>query len=217
MWNWKPAAVVALGCLVVAAIIGTALASEDAGEETWGDLRKFASKEEIEAFLKEHAQGGWNDSGYPKTAGGIVSEEAVDYAPAPAATAAPTSSAGDYSTTNVQVQGVDEADFLKNDGKYIYIISDETLAILDAFPAKAAKIVSETAIDGSPEALFLAGDRLVVFATKTEEKMTAVEGSVTPVPVWRTVTHAYVYDISDRGNPERVRDVTFTGDTTTPG
>ncbi len=212
MWNWKPAAVVALGCLVVAAIIGTALASEDAGEETWGDLRKFASKEEIEAFLKEHAQGGWNDSGYPKTAGGIVSEEAVDYAPAPAATAAPTSSAGDYSTTNVQVQGVDEADFLKNDGKYIYIISDETLAILDAFPAKAAKIVSETAIDGSPEALFLAGDRLVVFATKTEEKMTAVEGSVTPVPVWRTVTHAYVYDISDRGNPERVRDVTFTGE-----
>jgi uncharacterized secreted protein with C-terminal beta-propeller domain len=38
-----------------------------------------------------------------------------------------------------------------------------------------------------------------------------VEGSVTPVPVWRTVTHAYVYDISDRKDPEQVRDVTFTG------
>ncbi|MDD3858534.1 MAG: beta-propeller domain-containing protein, partial [Methanoculleus sp.] len=51
----------------------------------------------------------------------------------------------------------------------------------------------------------------VVFATTTDEEMTAVEGSVTPVPVWRTVTHAYVYDISDRKDPERVRDVTFTG------
>jgi len=209
MGNWKPAAAVALGCLVVAAIIGTALASENTGEETWGDLRKFGSKEEIEAFLKE--QGGWN-GGYPRTTGGAGSE-VVDYAPAPMATSAPTAApAGDYSTTNVQVQGVDEADFLKNDGKYIYIVSGGTLAIVEAFPAKDAKIVSETWIGGSPKALFLKGDRLVVFATAVEEEMTPVRGSVTPVPISRTVTHAYIYDISDRGNPERIRDVTFTGD-----
>ncbi len=209
MGNWKPAAAVALGCLVVAAIIGTALASENTGEETWGDLRKFGSKEEIEAFLKE--QGGWT-GGYPRTTGGAGSE-VVDYAPAPMATSAPTAApAGDYSTTNVQVQGVDEADFLKNDGKYIYIVSGGTLAIVEAFPAKDAKIVSETWIGGSPKALFLKGDRLVVFATAVEEEMTPVRGSVTPVPISRTVTHAYIYDISDRGNPERIRDVTFTGD-----
>jgi uncharacterized secreted protein with C-terminal beta-propeller domain len=208
MGSWKPAAAVALGCLVVAAIIGTALASENTGEETWGDLRKFGSKEEIEAFLKEHAQGGGNGSGYPRVTGGIAPE-----AGAPVATGAPTAApADDYSTTNVQVQGVDEADFLKNDGKYIYIISGGTLAIVEAFPAKDAKIVSETWIGGIPKALFLEGDRLVVFATATEEEMTDVEGSVTPVPIPRTVTHAYIYDVSDRGNPERVRDVTFTGD-----
>lgn len=209
MGNWKPAAAVALGCLVVAAIIGTALASENTGEETWGDLRKFGSKEEIEAFLKE--QGGWT-GGYPRTTGGAGSE-VVDYAPAPMATSAPTAApAGDYSTTNVQVQGVDEADFLKNDGKYIYIVSGGTLAIVEAFPAEDAKIVSETWIGGSPKALFLEGDRLAVFATAVEEEMTPVRGSVTPVPISRTVTHAYIYDVSDRGNPERVRDVTFTGD-----
>ena len=209
MGNWKPATVVAIGCLVIAAIIGTAFASEDAGVDAYGDLQKFASNEEIEAFLKEHAQGGWNGSGYPRTTGGVMPEG--DYAPAPMATSAPTSSAGDYSTTNVQVKGVDEADFLKNDGKYIYIISGERLVIIEAFPPEDAKTISETRIDGSPKALFLAGDRLVVFATTTDEEMTAVEGSVTPVPVWRTVTHAYVYDISDRKDPERVRDVTFTG------
>ncbi len=210
MRNWKLVAAVALGCLVIAAIIGTALASEDAGEETWGDLRKFASKEEIEAFLKEHAQGGRSDGGYTWAPGATRQENVMD-APAPAATSAPTA-ARDYSTTNVQVQGVDEADFLKNDGKYIYIISGETLAILEAFPAEDARILSETRIDGRPTALFLAGDRLVVFATGTEEQMTTPEGSVTPVPVWRTVTHAYVYDVGDRGDPERVRTLTFTGD-----
>lgn len=211
MGNWKLVMVAALGSLVIAAIIGTALASEDAGAGTYGDLQKFASKEEIRAFLKEHAQGGVSDGGYSWSPGG-AGQETVANAPAPASTAAPTSSARDYSTTNVQVEGVDEADFVKNDGKHIYIISGETLAILEAFPAKDAKIVSETRIDGSPTALFLAGDRLVVFATATEEQMTTPEGSVTPVPVWRTVTHAYVYGLGDRGDPELVRTLTFTGD-----
>lgn len=31
----------------------------------------------------------------------------------------------DYSETNVQVQGVDEADIVKTDGKYIYILKNE--------------------------------------------------------------------------------------------
>jgi inhibitor of cysteine peptidase len=211
MGNWKPAVVACIGCLVIAAIIGTALASEDAGEETWGDLQKFASKEELREFLKEHAQGGWNDGIYPQVPGGAGRESAVK-APAPAVTAAPTSSARDYSTTNVQVEGVDEADFVKNDGKYIYIISGGTLAIVEAFPAKTAKIVSETQVDGRPAALFLAGDRLVVFAVAEEQQMTTPEGSVTPVPVWRTVTHAYVYAVGNRAEPELVRDLTFTGD-----
>jgi len=162
MENWKPAIVVALGCLVVAAIIGTALASEEDGAEIRGDLIKFASKEEIKAFLKENAQGSWRDGGYHRATGGVADEAGVN-PPAPMATAAPTSQARDYSTTNVQVEGVDEADFLKNDGKYIYIISGETLTIVEAFPPENAKIISESRIDGSPKALFLAGDRLVVF------------------------------------------------------
>lgn len=209
MRNWKPATAIALGCLVIAAIIGTALASEGGGEEIRGDLRKFASKEEIEAFLKEHAQGGWSDGGYTWAPGSTKQETGMD-APMPAATSAPTA-ARDYSTTNVQVQGVDEADFLKNDGKYIYILSGETLAILEAYPAEDAKIVSETRIEGRPTALFLAGDRLTVFATGTEESMTTVKGSVTPVPVQRAVTHAYIYDIADRSDPDLVRTRTFTG------
>jgi len=209
MWNRKAVLVTALGCLVIAAIIGTALASEDAGNKTLGDLKKFSSKDEIEAFLKEHAQGTKGSNGYPWMTGTGRQETAMD-APAPAATSAPTA-ARDYSTTNVQVQGVDEADFLKNDGRYIYIISGETLSILEAFPAEDARIVSETRIEGFPTTLFLAGDRLTVFATGTEESMTTVKGSATPIPVQRGVTHAYIYDIGDRSDPELVRTQTFTG------
>ncbi|KAF5090105.1 MAG: beta-propeller domain-containing protein [Methanoculleus horonobensis] len=210
MWKWSPVLVAVLGSLVIAAIIGTALASEDAGNETQGDLQKFSSKDEVEAFLKEHAQGVEHGNGYSWLPGAGGQETAMD-APAPTSAPPAPTAARDYSTTNVQVEGVDEADFLKNDGRYIYVISGESLAILEAFPAEDAKIVSETRIEGIPTALFLAGDRLVVFASGTEESMTTVKGSVAPIPVQRVVTHAYIYDIGDRSDPDLVRTQTFTG------
>ena len=59
-------------------------------------------------------------------------------APAPKAS-------GDYSETNIQVEGVDEADIVKNDGEYLYIIStsQNTLFIVKAYPADEMKIVSQ--------------------------------------------------------------------------
>ena len=36
-----------------------------------------------------------------------------------------------YSTTNLQTDGVDEADFIKTDGKYIYTLSDQQIYITD--------------------------------------------------------------------------------------
>ena len=80
MENRRSVAAVALGCLVVAAIIGTALASDEAGTDTLGDLQKFGSKEEIEVFLKENTQKGWN--GYPGAPGGAGRETGMN-APAP--------------------------------------------------------------------------------------------------------------------------------------
>ena len=43
-------------------------------------------------------------------------------------------SASSYSTTNNQVAGVDEADFIKNDGGYIYLASAGAFQIIDAWP-----------------------------------------------------------------------------------
>ena len=205
MGNRKPAIAVVLGCLVVVAIIGAAVVSGMGEAETPGDLEKFASKEEIQTFLKENTQEERGSGFSLWSLGGSMKATSTD-ASAPA-----SGVAHDYSTTNIQVEGVDEADFLKNDGKYIYVVSGETLVILDAFPAKDATIVSETRIEGTPRALFLAGDRLTVFTVTTESETTTPAGSVAPVPVQRTVTRALIYDIRDRTDPEQVRTLTFTG------
>ncbi|MHB1452417.1 MAG: beta-propeller domain-containing protein [Saccharofermentanales bacterium] len=50
----------------------------------------------------------------------------------------------DYSTTNLQVVGVDEADIIKTDGSYLYIISNGRFIIVDVRNPKMMVIVSET-------------------------------------------------------------------------
>lgn len=73
----------------------------------------------------------------------------------------------DFSGTNNQVNGVDEADLLKTDGTYIYTISNQILSIILAYPANKARVVSKLGfIDFNPSAIFIHGDYLAVFGTK---------------------------------------------------
>lgn len=203
-----------LGIAVIAAIIGAALVQEPEGLEASGELKKFASEEEILAYLKSHmevAAPSYGSSGaIQKTADG----EAANSVSAPLPTVGIPSEprgAGEYSTTNLQVKGVDEADFLKNDGKYIYLISGTTLTIVDAYPAEKARIVSETALEGQPVELFMLGERLVIFSNQQEEVYVTPRNSAVPVPYWRSMTHATVYDVRDRSAPDRVRDIRLSG------
>ncbi|MHB1483870.1 MAG: beta-propeller domain-containing protein [Saccharofermentanales bacterium] len=49
----------------------------------------------------------------------------------------------DYSKTNLQVEGVDEADIVKTDGKFLYIIANGRFIIVDANDPANMKIVSQ--------------------------------------------------------------------------
>ncbi len=74
-----------------------------------------------------------------------------------------------YSTTNVQVQGVDEADIVKTDGEYIYTVSKGKLSIIKAYPAEGMGLVSSTDLgDVEPVEIFIGGDYVLVFGHKYE-------------------------------------------------
>ena len=73
----------------------------------------------------------------------------------------------DYSTTNIQVESVDEADITKTDGNYIYSISDNNVIITNAQNPQELKI--ETKIncgENIPEDLLLYKDKIVVISYK---------------------------------------------------
>jgi uncharacterized secreted protein with C-terminal beta-propeller domain len=112
----------------------------------------------------------------------------------------------DYSTTNVQVEGVDEPDFLKNDGRYVYILSGDRLTIVDAYPAEDASVTVKIALDIQQgqylQNMFLNNDTLVIFYQEYSEDYVIQEYDFAPVPVYQPKTHALVLDVSDRENPE---------------
>src|SRR3990170_287628 len=97
---------------------------------TVSGMKTFADETALRNYLVANTQGTSNYAGGPldsKFFGGSSRDGALP-APAPsltAPTAESTSQSASYSTTNIQVAGVDEADIVKNDGGYLYVASND--------------------------------------------------------------------------------------------
>lgn len=103
----------------------------------------------------------------------------------------------DYSTTNIQVEGVDEADIVKTDGEYLYIISGRSVVIVKAYPPEEAAVVAKINVKGTLKQLFINNDRLVIFhqgGLSNEAKMAIC-----------------IYDVSYRDFPTLKREVIVEG------
>jgi len=157
-------------------------------------LERFSSYEELKNFLETSSQGGpyYDEGRWVQTFGMTVKgmESNTEGATVP-----------DYSTTNIQVEGVDEADVIKTDGEYIYIISENSVVILKAYAPEEAQVLSQTKLNGTLRGIFINGDKLVVF----EDKFGYYSSYGTPR------TFIKVYDVSDRESPVLKRNFSLGG------
>ena len=191
------------------------LSSEDVLLTGGDEIQKFSSDYELKEFLKNNYEKSEEYYGSSFSISLYDNAESLDSV-ATAKTAAGSSSsessvAQDYSQTNIQVEGVDEADFVKNDNQYIYMLSQNKLIIVDAFPGSDATILSQTEIAGYPQQLFIKDDRLVIFTDDYEETYTIEEFDYIPRKKRESITHIMVYDVSNRKNPELIKDYTING------
>lgn len=70
-----------------------------------------------------------------------------------------------YTKTNTQVAGVDEADFMKNDGTRIFVLSGQNLRAVKSWPADQLALSGSLAIEGYPSQMYLdEKNRIVVFS-----------------------------------------------------
>ncbi len=178
-----------------------------------GFMKKFSSQEELNAYIKYSAE---SRSGYyrgyaTKGKGGNIMLASHGTSKTSLTSSNTGSSTSDFSQTNIQVEGVDEADIVKNDGKYIYIVSGRSVFIIDGYPAKDAKILSEIKFNASspPSEIFINKDKLVVFTQEyTYIPRPGCEYFAAPM---KTNISIAIYDISDRKNPKVEREIKSDG------
>jgi len=154
-----------------------ALQTYDACSNLLDDLQDAAFEEAL-VSLDQNAYWHWTDSYYYALREGDVmmdgvaemaSDDMATESSAPVA-GSTTSESGnsapvegeDYSGTNNQEDGVDEADFLKTDGRWIYVINNGHLVILGVPEFGQLEMASNMTLDGTPREMLLDGDRLVL-------------------------------------------------------
>lgn len=96
----------------------------------------------------------------------------------------------DYSTTNLQVENVDEADIVKTDGEYVYSLSNDTVYITYARNAADMAVVSKIEEPQSnmyPEDLIIQNNKLIVISGNNDK------------------TIVRIYDLTDKSNPNKIK------------
>ncbi|MEM3591113.1 MAG: beta-propeller domain-containing protein [Candidatus Bathyarchaeia archaeon] len=211
-------------CLAIALLALTALAAawavtavfrigENEKEKTTL-LKTFVSKDEIAAFISAKIKSAENDPLVGRLIGPFRTTVRT-FAEAAALTSA--AKAPDYSTTNIQVEGVDEADIVKTDGRIIYAASSNSLiSIVEAYPPEEMKVLSKISVDGRVIGLFIGENRLVVLVEEavkiTAPSESEKEAMIAPLPTyfpWRTSIK--VFDVSAPEKPVSVGEVTLEG------
>ena len=162
--------------------------------------------QDMESYLRRIRDGEW---GWVRGA----EDAAPNAAAMPGSSAAPAA----YTTTNTQVAGVDEADFVKNDGTRIFVLSGHRLLATRSWPPQSLALAGSLEIEGWPREMYLdEQDRVVVISQ--------VEASTEPGPggarecgfaecywYWSGTTKLTVVDVSNLAAPAVLDEVYLPG------
>src|SRR6266540_773120 len=177
-------------------------------------LIPFTSYQDIQAFI--------HTSGCSSSTPMLYNRGALTTGPSTSVFGANSNSASSqsptHSETNQQVSGVDELDNVKNDGQYIYTITNNTVAIVQAYPTTDSRLLSRVNVSGTLQGIFVVGNRLVIVSEIPGYSYPYYSGGAPP-PALTTgasqpgniakiypiqfsgTTSLFVFDISNHANP----------------
>lgn len=187
----------------------------DEGSYSKQMLKRFSSYDAMKNYVKT-TTGYFHDWNHGGGEGGDLQWSANSKGGAAGAGTAPPSAAcdgsggSDYSGTNVQVEGVDEADIVKTDGKNIYAVSGNKVVIAKAYPAEEAKVLATLRTDNVVEELFINENRLVVF----EVNSSCYSGYYCSHYAYQysyPKTFIKIYDVTDHEKPVLKQNISISG------
>ncbi|MGV8085895.1 MAG: beta-propeller domain-containing protein [Candidatus Bilamarchaeum sp.] len=191
---------IVLGLFVVAIMFGCITPTNPLTNSTQNhsvNLASFSSCSELSsAFANSTSPGYGFDKVVATTLGGNMM---------PTVAAAES---GRYSATNTQVGGVDESDLVKTHGKYIYLISNQNVLIIDSNPQNP-KVLSNISVPGSPLEMFIDNNRLIIFSTNSVRSLREFDDYI--LPDYRSFVAVSIYDTANKSNPHKIKSAELEG------
>ena len=197
-----------------------------------GDMYLVAkSEEEVYAFLEENYNEYYSRYIYDLTNGAVMekAEEAPTDGTAIQSSPIEDTAASNklsYSTTNLQMAGVDESDIVKTNGTHIFVVADDQVKIVEASSGKMKQVSKITpklsSFTDSVKEMYVDDDKLVLIVQQCEknmEKTSAASGGSGYLPLQEKSevcmdvayrydanfsTILYTYDISNPAKPQQV-------------
>ncbi len=120
-------------------------------------------------------------------------------------------SSSEYSTTNVQVRGVDEPDYVKTNGEIIVVAGYSKIYIVDPFTYTVSSTIG---FEGELKGLFLYKNLLVVLSSKSIGTYSIMKLNGLVLEKYypsQPLTLITVFDVSDPYNPSRLYTMNITG------
>ena len=179
------------------------------------DIQTAKSYDQIYEYLQANQDNQYGtDTGMLER--GVVTESAEDSSSTNSAAAADTGVAQNskssenavYSETNVRQEGVDEADVVKTDGRYLYTLKDNgrSVAIVDTSNGELQMVISIPVEDDDQAREFYVNDGHLILVSEFNQERE--DGTWTYAS---TDTRVTTYDITDPEKPEKAGEVTQSG------
>jgi uncharacterized secreted protein with C-terminal beta-propeller domain len=123
---------------------------------------------------------------------------------------------GSYSTTLVQVQGVDEGDIVKNDGQFIYHLNQNRILVINTLPDSTPvvhQVLTLTDKGFWGQELYLDETTLTVVGSSLRLPiMTQIGNFMVPRILGCATVKAVVFDVTDKSNIRQIREIEVEGD-----
>lgn len=179
------------------------------------DIQTAKSYDQIYEYLQANQDDQYGtDTGMLER--GVVTESAEDSSSTNSAAAVDTGVAQNskssenavYSETNVRQEGVDEADVVKTDGRYLYTLKDNgrSVAIVDTSNGELQMVISIPVEDDDQAREFYVNDGHLILVSEFNQERE--DGTWTYAS---TDTRVTTYDITDPEKPEKAGEVTQSG------
>src|SRR5467141_3642242 len=132
-----------------------------------------------------------------------------------------------HSETDVQVAGVDELDMVKTDGTYLYTVTNNTVAIVLAYPSTDARLLARVTVNDSIQGIFIEGNKLAIVTQRFSYYpyiLGVSQGIVQPQPLMGGVaisrpvywgnpqtSSLWFFDVSNHSSPTLTTSLTVNG------